>query len=241
MAFTNAYEDAAYAAAYAALQFPGTYYLAYRDLPEIFAAHARGRRALDFGCGAGRSTRFLRAHGFDAVGLDVSAGMIRQARLMDPGGDYRLVDDGDFREFEFGAFDLVLSMFTFDNVPTLAKKVSLFRSLGELLAPAGRLINLVSSPDLYTHEWMSFSTKSFPGNRHARPGDTVRTIITDIDDARPVDDVFWPDESYRHVFDRAGLTVVDTHRPLGHADEPFRWVSEAQVAPWVIYVLRRTE
>ena len=55
--FANVYEDDARAHAYAGLDFPGTYWLAFRDLPAILARHATGRRALDFGCGAGRSTR----------------------------------------------------------------------------------------------------------------------------------------------------------------------------------------
>jgi len=49
-----------------------TYYLAFRDLPEILSAHVTGPRALDFGCGTGRSTRILRKLGFDVTGVDVS-------------------------------------------------------------------------------------------------------------------------------------------------------------------------
>ncbi len=70
--FSNVYEDKARAEAYAKLEFPGTYYLAYRDLPAIIDEHVRGREALDFGCGTGRSTRFLRRLGFGAVGVDIA-------------------------------------------------------------------------------------------------------------------------------------------------------------------------
>lgn len=80
MELPNCYEDARRADAYAKLEFPGTYYLAYRDLPEIIGNHVRGSRAIDFGCGTGRSTRFLRQHGFDAVGVDIAQDMIRKAR-----------------------------------------------------------------------------------------------------------------------------------------------------------------
>jgi predicted TPR repeat methyltransferase len=72
----NVYADGVRARTYAQLEFPGIYYLAYRGLPEILAAHARGRGALDFGCGAGRSTRFLRRLGFAATGVDISGAMI---------------------------------------------------------------------------------------------------------------------------------------------------------------------
>ncbi len=54
MSFTNCYEDASRAGAYATLEFANTYYLAYRDLPEIISEQVRGKRALDFGCGTGR-------------------------------------------------------------------------------------------------------------------------------------------------------------------------------------------
>ena len=93
--FSNVYDDPARAKAYAELEFPGTYYLAYRDLPSIVAEHVQGRMAIDFGCGAGRSTRFLRRLGFDVVGVDVAAHMLDRARERDPQGDYRLVPDGD--------------------------------------------------------------------------------------------------------------------------------------------------
>ena len=87
----NFYEDREYAEAYSRLEFPGTYYLAFRDLPSLFEKHIKGTRALDFGCGAGRSTRFLKQIGFDAIGVDISEGMLEQARQKDPGGDYRLI------------------------------------------------------------------------------------------------------------------------------------------------------
>ena len=72
MDFRNVYNDAGYAAAYAALDWSGTYSLVRRDLPGILARHISGRRALDFGCGTGRSSRLLTACGFDVVGVDVA-------------------------------------------------------------------------------------------------------------------------------------------------------------------------
>jgi SAM-dependent methyltransferase len=238
MAFDNAYADARYADAYATLEFHRTYHLAYRDLPGIFQAHAAGPRALDFGCGAGRSTRFLRRLGYEAVGADSSPAMIARARQLDPVGDYRLVRDDDHGPLRDAGFDLVFSGFTFDNVPGRERKVSLFRSLRGLLNPGGLIVNLVSSPEMYTHEWASFSTRDFPGNRGARTGDVVRTVITDIPDSRPVDDVFWPEEAYREVYAASGLEAIEKHAPLARGDEPYEWVSETRVAPWNIYVLR---
>jgi trans-aconitate methyltransferase len=239
--FLNCYEDTKRAEAYAKLEFAGTYYLAYRDLPAIFAEHVKGKDAIDFGCGTGRSTRFLRDHGFHATGIDISEDMIRKARQLDPEGDYRLIEDGDFSQFQRGACDLVLAAFTFDNIATEEKKVRLFQGLGGLLNPQGRIVMVVSSPEIYLHEWASFSTKDFPENGLARSGDVVRIIVTDHEDRRPVEDIVWTDEAYREVFGKAGLAVVQRYKPLAKGDEPYAWVSETAIAPWVIYVLRRSE
>jgi SAM-dependent methyltransferase len=240
MDFKNSYEDDAYAAAYARLEFPGTYYLAFRDLPEIFARHVTGKRALDFGCGTGRSTRLLGQLGFDAVGVDISAEMIREALARDAAGDYRLVADGTVGPWAAGTFDLVLSAFTFDNVPTADGRTGLFRELARVLQPRGRIVNLVSAPELYRHEWASFSTRDFPENRQAKCGDRVRIVVTALADQRPVVDVLWPDEDYRAVYAQAGLEVIEVHKPLGRADEPYAWVNETRIAPWVIYVLGKS-
>lgn len=239
MAFTNCYEDRTRAEAYARLEFTNTYYLAYRDLPVILRGHVTGTRALDFGCGTGRSTRFLRPLGFEVIGLDIAPEMIAKAKEQDPGGDYRLVNNDDLSGFQHGAYDLVLSVFTFDNIPGLDTKVRLFRDLGTLLNGSGTIVSVVSSPEIYTHEWASFSTKDYPQNHFARNGDTVKIVTTDFADRRPTEDILWTDESYREVYKRAGLVVVATYTPLAKGDEPYEWVNETNIAPWVIYVLRR--
>lgn len=236
-AFSNIYDDKARADAYAQLEFPGTYYLAYRDLPAIIDEQVRGRNALDFGCGTGRSTRFLRNLGFNAVGVDIAAPMLARAREGDPQGEYHLVPDGDLGGLPPHAYHLVLSAFTFDNVPTMEKKVALFRSLKRLLKADGRIVSLVSSPDIYVNEWASFSTRYFPENRNAKSGDKVRIVMLDVGDSRPVEDILWTDEDYREVYRLAGLVPIKKYRPLAKRAEPYSWVSETSIAPWVIYVL----
>src|ERR1022692_1906572 len=181
MDFVNSYEDANRADAYSTLQFANTYFLAYRDLPAIIAEYVTGKRALDFGCGTGRSTRFLKTLGFDVIGVDISEDMVRIARDTDLSGDYRLIPDDDFTGHKIGNFDLVLSAFTLDNVPG-EMKMRVISDLGKLLTPNGTVVSIVSSPEIYTHEWASFSTKDFPENASAMAGDIVRIIVTDHHD-----------------------------------------------------------
>jgi trans-aconitate methyltransferase len=234
--FLNSYADDARADSYATLQFPGTYSLAFRDLPWLIEKHASGKTAVDFGCGAGRSTRFLRGLGFEVVGLDISAEMVARARELDPQGDYRIAEGSDLAGLAAESADLVLSAFTFDNVPH-SEKPALFGALRRLLRPSGRIVNLVSTPEIYTHEWTSFTTQDFPSNRSAKCGDSVFTVMLDVEDRRPVTDVFCPHEDYLALYREAGLRVVDSHKPLGNEDDPIAWVNETRVAPWIVYVL----
>jgi Methylase involved in ubiquinone/menaquinone biosynthesis len=237
--FGNVYEDQERARAYATLQFPGTYYLAFRDLPALIRRYNHGRRALDFGCGTGRSTRFLGNLGLEVIGVDISQAMLDQARALDPSGEYYLVRDSVVGEFAPGRFDVILAAFTFDNTPTDKAKADALRGLRTLLAPDGSLFLVVSSPAIYVNEWASFSTRDFPENRHARDGDRVRIVMLDVPDRRPVEDVICTDARYRRLFESARLGVLDVQSPLATGKEATRWVSEKSTAPWTIYVLSR--
>ena len=238
--FQNVYSDEARADSYADLEYPGTYYLAFRDLPTLFDRHVEGPAAMDFGCGTGRSSRFLKELGFGVVGVDIAERMLDRARARDREGDYRLVPDGDLSALEGSSYDLVLSAFTFDNIPVYETRLALFEGLGRLLTEGGRLVNLVSSPEIYVNEWASFSTRRFPENRSAKSGEMVRIVMLDVEDRRPVEDVLWTDTDYRELYSAAGLEVLETHRPLGTSVDPCTWVSEVEISPWAIYVLGRS-
>ena len=237
MEFENTYGDARRAAAFDELDFSGTYYLAVRDLQRILSDHVQGERALDFGCGTGRSSRYLKELGFETQGVDISGEMVALAQRRDPGGDYRVIPDGDFGVLAEGSFDLVFCAFTFDNIPGHDHKVRLFSGLRQLLAEHGRIVNIVSTPEIYTHDWVTFSTSAYPENRAARCGDVVRIVTTEYSDGRPVEDIIWPHEDYLAVYREARLTTLLHERPIATGEEGIAWVSETAVAPWSIYVL----
>ncbi|MFN8241424.1 MAG: class I SAM-dependent methyltransferase [Bacteroidales bacterium] len=236
--FENSWGNSTRAESYAKLEFPNTYYLAYRDLPEIISRHVKGTKAVDFGCGTGRSSRFLKRLGFNVTGIDISSDMLNMALALDRGGDYRLVNNGEYSSLGNGKYDLVQSIFTFDNIPGWENRVNILTGLRDLLKTSGRIVMLDATPECYLYEWASFSTKDFPENRLAKTGDIVRDIMLDVDDKRPVEDIFWAVSDYHKMFGMAGLELEATYKPLGRKDEPFAWVSETEVAPWMIFVLR---
>jgi SAM-dependent methyltransferase len=239
--FENSWGNQTRAESYSKLEFPNTYYLAYHDLPEIISQYVTGNRAVDFGCGTGRSTRFLERLGFRVTGIDISDDMLTKARHIDPSGDYRLVTNGDYDNLGISQFDLVQSIFTFDNIPGWDNRTNILTGLRKLMKKNGRMICLDSTPELYMNECASFTTRDFPQNRTARTGDIVRCIMLDVDDNRPVEDIFWTVIDYYRLFDLAGLELEAVYKPLGHEHEPFKWKSEKKIAPWIIFVLKLSE
>lgn len=239
--FENSWGNQTRAESYSKLEFPNTYYLAYRDIPKIISSHVTGKEAVDFGCGTGRSTRFLKKLGFNVTGIDIAHDMLQIARNLDKAGDYQLVTNGNYSHLGKNRYDMVQSIFTFDNIPGWDTRTGILKGLKDLLKPSGKLLLLDSTPELYVNEWASFSTKDFPDNRKAITGDIVLDIMLDVEDRRPVEDIFWTIDDYHKLFNKAGLILEATYKPLGYKEEPFNWVSELNIAPWMIFVLQKSE
>jgi len=241
MNFENSWGNQTRAESYSKLEFPNTYYLAYRDLPDIISKHVTGNHAIDFGCGTGRSSRFLKQLGFDVIGIDISKDMLEIARNLDLSGDYQLVLNGKYDHLGLNQFDLVQSIFTFDNIPGWTNRTNILKGLRDLMKPTGKMICLDSTPELYVNEWASFTTKNFPENWTAKTGDIVHDIMLDVEDRRPVKDIFWSMEDYNKLFNLAGLKMELTYKPLGYNNEPFDWKSEKEIAPWMIFILNKCD
>jgi hypothetical protein len=167
--------------------------------------------------------------------------MLAKARELDPDGDYRQVGESDLSSVSDRNYDVVLSAFTFDNMPTLEHRARALTALKDMLSEAGRIVSIVSSPEIYVHEWASFSTRDYPENADAGSGDRVRIAMLDVPDRRPVEDVVCSHEDYERLYEDAEVSTLEVIRPLATGSEPIAWKSETEIAPWVIYVLARRE
>ncbi len=231
---THDYEN--HAGDYAELGMEGTQYLAFRDIPTLIRDHAGSIiSVLDYGCGAGRSTRFLKQLGFDAVGVDVSQEMLEQARSQDGSGEYRLIPSGHL-PFEYAEFDLVFSSFVFLEISRIEEIESILREMKRVLRKDGVVIFVTASMEASQGDWVSLSY-SFPENdKPLRSGETVKLLIRGIDVV--LYDYYWTDADYTGAAERAGLTVAEIHKPLGSADDSIEWRDETTMSPLAIYVLK---
>jgi SAM-dependent methyltransferase len=99
-----------------------------------------GLDVLEVGCGGGQCTRWLRAHGARAVGLDLSAGMLRA------GGRGVALVQADARRLPFAdaVFDLACS--AYGAVPFVADPGLVMHEVARVLRPGGRWVFSVTHP-----------------------------------------------------------------------------------------------
>jgi SAM-dependent methyltransferase len=151
-----------------------------------------GRRVLEVGCGSASCARWLAAQGARAVGLDLSAGMLRQAvRLArETGIAVPLVQaDAGRLPFADGSFDLACS--AFGAVPFVADSAAVMREVARVLRPGGRWVFAVTHP----LRWI------FPDD----PGEAGLTVTQSYFDRTP----------YVEVDSLGNPTYVEHHRTLG--------------------------
>src|SRR5262249_8229797 len=110
-----------------------------RELLERFAERVRGLGpACDLGCGPGQVARYLHERGVEVVGVDLSPGMVEQARRLNPGIDFR---QGDLTALDVadGAWDGIAAFYSIIHVPR-AKVTAALRGLRRVLRPGGVLL-----------------------------------------------------------------------------------------------------
>jgi SAM-dependent methyltransferase len=100
-------------------------------------------RALDFGCGIGRLTRFLSTHFVDCYGVDISESMVAKANEINKtcvNCRFLHIVENDLRQFNDRYFDFVISRHVLQHLP--GRRV-IRRYIGELvrvLKPGGLLV-----------------------------------------------------------------------------------------------------
>jgi SAM-dependent methyltransferase len=233
---THDYEK--HAGEYAELEMQGTQYLAFRDIPTLIREYAGSiSSALDYGCGAGRSTRFLKRLGLNVVGVDVSGEMLEEARSKDGSGEYHLISSGHL-PFGDSSFDLVFSSFVFLEVARIEEIEAILNEMRRVLRKHGTVIVITDSMEATKGDWVSMSY-SFPENdRPLHSGDTVRLLIRDI--GVTLYDYYWTEDDYIRAAEGAGFMLAKLHKPLGSTDDAIEWRDETKMSPVAIYVLRNT-
>ncbi|MBU1695013.1 MAG: class I SAM-dependent methyltransferase [Verrucomicrobia bacterium] len=171
-------------------------------LRELYPA-PQGRRALDFGCGAGHFTAKLRELGFDALGMDSSSAMMATARRLFPGLAFQ---SGDIEALQGRPpFDVVAAIMVLQFIPDLKATA---QALDRVLKPGGLLAFAVFNPAFVQRlleAGMLF--KDFDSPTPPRRG--IMELVEGV--AVPV--FIRSEEEYRALFARLGYTCALVARP----------------------------
>ena len=220
---------------YAASGFENTYFLGYRELPLFLEKYSSGKRAVDYGCGAGRSTRFLQSNGFQVIGVDISKKMLQQATRLDDKSYYLHIKNARIPVFD-ASCDLVLSSFVLFTVPTKEQLFAIFKEAYRCLRDGGIFIIVTGSEELYSHEWLSYQT-DYPQNANLKSGDTAKIKLRDL--GIEFSNYYWTESDYNELICSSGFKILEKHFPYGKLNEGRAWISEMKHAPYVIYVLQK--
>ena len=110
-----------------------------REILDRFADRVRGAgRMLDLGCGPGHVARYLHDRGVDVAGIDISGAMVRLARRLNPGIEFR---KGDMRALESpdGSVAAIVAFYSIIHFP-LPSLGAIFGEMRRVLARGAPLL-----------------------------------------------------------------------------------------------------
>ncbi|GAB1646104.1 class I SAM-dependent methyltransferase [Krasilnikovia sp. MM14-A1259] len=183
-----------------------------------------GRRVLELGCGAAAGARWLAGRGAGVVAMDLSAGMLRHARLAsDRSGIPVPLVQADGLALPFGAatFDIVCT--AFGTVPFVADSQSVMREVARVLRPGGRWVFSITHP----MRWVFLDDPGEAGLMAVQSYFDRRPYVEQDDDGVPV-----YVEQHRTLGDRvrelvaAGFVLrdlVEPEWPEGHEQVWGQW------------------
>jgi SAM-dependent methyltransferase len=177
-----------------------------------------GKRVLDYGCGGGRSTLFLKGLGADASGADIREDIINLARGLSPGTEYRTIRDGKI-PYPDNTFDIAFSSFVHVEMESLGEMEQAAREVHRVLKPGGIYVILTVNPEAWGHEYEYFSSRFPPGFRH-ESGQKIRVTIRH--ESRTIEflDHYWKEGDYRATLEGGGFRVEGAERVSAERDPP---------------------
>ena len=222
---------------YSNFEIQGTSWLSFRDVPELINEYVHGTKTLDLGCGAGRSTRFLKNIGLEVVGADISCEFIKQAHRVDKVGKYLLMKK-DRIPAKDNSYDLVFSSHVLLMIPTKEELNKALNEMHRVLKKDGICIAVTGSEEMHAFDkkWLSYKS-DFPENVNPKRGGIVKLVIKDV--GAVFYDYNWTNEDYLEEINNNGFEVLKIHHPIGRKNEGYKWLSEKNYSPYVIYVLRK--
>lgn len=248
------------AAEYARIELVGTYLFAAQAVWEKLQPMRESIRTLvDFGCGAGKSTRAaalcVRPSG-TAVGVDISADMVAQAVKVTEGSKaglpdvrfvFKQIERRDGREIiplPDGAADAAATTMVLQEMQTEEQLQNAASEIGRITKPGGWFVAVCDNDAITCEEYTAFTYAPFPENKnrndnYVKSRSTVSNIVWEKDR-------FWSREILARCIERAGFRIRSIDYPLADPatppfpSEPSRpWKDELTFSPLMVFWSRK--
>lgn len=252
------------AVSHSALGLDSTLFLAYRDIPDILKKHLFEKsvkpqyRVLDFGCGAGLSTKLFSTmmtdsdHQVEMTGIDISEENLEQARKALPGAKFIKINPSESLR-HLGEFDLVICNFVL--VEANEKLMGdILNHIQSLLSDDGIAIitNCASRAYKKSNKWYTFNNDFSENELTELKGDKLK-----FKEDQPIKvqvfagfgsdlsftffDFFHSGAAYRKAYQHAGLQLLETHKPIGRDSDDIKWLAEKHGSPYKIHIITKQQ
>jgi ubiquinone/menaquinone biosynthesis C-methylase UbiE len=249
------------ASEYARIELVGTYLLAAQAVWEKLCPLREGiHRLVDFGCGAGKSTRAaarcVRPKG-TVAGVDISADMVAEARrvtgeskgtLPDVEFLYRQIECRDGREtipLEDGFADAVVTTMVLQEMQTEEQLQNAVREIGRITKKGGYLVAVCDNDAITCEEYTAFTYAPFPENKN-RANNIVKSQST-VSNIVWESDRFWSREILARSIEEAAFRIRSIEYPLADettppfpADPSRKWKDELYFSPLMVFFGRKS-
>lgn len=214
------------AEAYSKLGIVGTTYEpGFNEARKIFG-NLKGRTALDFGAGAGRTAQlFLSMGAARVVGVDHNKSMIDQAKkILEERLEFITIDKEI--PFEKNTFDVALSAHVFVEVSSIKEMRQIISEVYRVLKSRGVFVIITNNSKAIGRDYQSYGYKK---KENLQSGDKIVCTIKG-EKSFDIDDYYWSEDDYKKVLEDNGFTVSMTFPVMSGPG----WLDEAKVAPHVV-------
>jgi ubiquinone/menaquinone biosynthesis C-methylase UbiE len=201
-----------------------------------FLSPLENKKILDYGCGTGSFSRYLRDRGAKVTGVDISLGMIDVACRTSPFGiSYYRINTGDLDRFRERQFDHAVSNFVFCAIPAKSMIKKILKEIFRILRNNGSFV-------LMNTNWEESNGREFVSSKLEYCDDLTSEqrirVITKSDPPIIFEDYFRSKEEYRNLIEEAGFKVEAIEEPRASGNDSF-WMDEKEYPPFFLIVGRK--
>jgi SAM-dependent methyltransferase len=192
---------------YSHLKINGTGYLAFKDIEMlIYKYHINVYKILDFGCGYGRSTRFLKQFSKIIYGCDIDQNAILACQKTINSERFYINNNNEI--FDYHPFTAIFAFFVIFHISKQNALEHLFECCYRSLDHTGTFIIISGTKELYTKNYLSVQGLTHPKDN----GDSASILLKNIN--LTIDDTYWSEEYIKHLALSVGFKEIYYHYPI---------------------------